>query len=66
MTPVDGSFDASAETASLTIPIGALAPGQHIVYFTGTDAGGSTGVPTAVLFTIAIDDVLLQNGFESS
>ena len=64
MTAADGNFNSTAETASLTIPIGALSPGQHIVYFTGTDAGGATGVPTAVLFTVTSSDVILQNGFE--
>jgi carboxypeptidase T len=64
MTAADGNFNSNIETANLTIPIGALSPGQHIVYFTGSDAGGATGVPTAVLFNVINNDVLLQSGFE--
>ncbi len=64
MNAADGSFDTTAENASLNIPITGLSPGQHIVYYSATDASGATGVPTAVLFSVTNSDIQFQNGFE--
>jgi carboxypeptidase T len=48
----DGSFDASNETVTASIPTNGLATGVHTLYVQGTDASGQPGTPNAVRFTV--------------
>lgn len=43
MNPVDGSFNATVENATLTLPTRSLAPGRHLVYAQGRDSSGADG-----------------------
>ncbi|WP_363796267.1 M14 family zinc carboxypeptidase [Lysobacter firmicutimachus] len=48
----DGSFNASRETVTGSIPTTGLAAGVHTLYVQGTDASGKPGTPNAVRFTV--------------
>ena len=53
MAPADGRFDASRESATLTIDTSQLGPGRHVVYVQAKDAAGQAGTPQAVYFNVA-------------
>lgn len=53
MSPSDGSFSSSAETASATLSTVGLPIGRHTVFTRSTDSSNRTGTPKAVLFTVA-------------
>ena len=65
MAPADGTFDSSEETATATLDLSTLSPGQHLVYFFATDSGGNTGVPTAAFVQGGGGTQLFADGFES-
>lgn len=53
MSPSDGAFNSSAETARASLSTSGLPIGRHTVFVRGTDAGNRNGTPDAVLFTVA-------------
>jgi subtilisin-like proprotein convertase family protein/murein tripeptide amidase MpaA len=53
MSPADGSFNATRETATLSLSTTGLAQGRHVIYVQGTDASGKPGTPNAAILTIA-------------
>ncbi|KQY51262.1 M14 family zinc carboxypeptidase [Lysobacter sp. Root494] len=53
MSPSDGSFSSSAESASATLSTSGLPIGRHTVFTRGTDSSNRNGAPAAVLFTVA-------------
>lgn len=52
MTASDGRFDQTAEAATVRLSTSGLAPGRHVVFVQGTDAGGRAGTPQATYFTV--------------
>ena len=53
MNASDGSYNASAETVTVSLPTAGLSPGVHTVYVQATDAAGKPGTPNAVRFTVS-------------
>ncbi|WP_158549164.1 M14 family zinc carboxypeptidase [Lysobacter silvisoli] len=53
MSASDGSYNASAETVTLSLSTAGLSPGVHTVYVQATDAAGKPGTPNAVRFTVS-------------
>lgn len=52
MLPGDGHFDGTSEQVWVDIDTTALAPGRHLVFVQGHDAGGEYGPPAAVFIEI--------------
>jgi hypothetical protein len=50
MSPIDGSFNGTAEGATTTIDVSGLTPGQHIVFVQGQDSAGNLGAVSAAFF----------------
>jgi carboxypeptidase T len=53
MSPADGAFNSSAESATATLSTSGLPIGRHIVFARSTDSGNRNGTPDAALFTVA-------------
>jgi carboxypeptidase T len=52
MAAVDGSFSASSEAVSATIPTASLSVGRHLIYVRGVNAAGFTGPVTAAFLDV--------------
>ncbi len=52
LTAVDGTFDSPTEAVTGTVPVGALAAGQHTVYVRGQDSIGNWGPYNSAVFTL--------------
>ena len=52
MTPADGSFDASIETATAALDTTGLSAGQYLVYIRGQDVDGNWGPFSAVFLWV--------------
>lgn len=52
MSALDGSFNQTTETVSLSLPTTGLSLGQHLLMVQGTDAGGVAGPPGAAFLTL--------------
>ena len=52
MTPADGAFNATVETATAVIDTRNWSAGRHTIFVEGQDANGNWGVPTAIFITI--------------
>lgn len=52
LTPSDGAFNSSTETATATLNTAGLATGRHLVFVRGTDATGQAGPVTAAFLDI--------------
>ncbi|QSX74891.1 hypothetical protein HIV01_017390 [Lysobacter arenosi] len=55
MQPSDGTWDTSRESVRAVVNTQGLAPGRHVVFVRGSDAGGSVGTPDAAYFTVIAD-----------
>jgi hypothetical protein len=64
MSPQDGNFNTSTETAQWNLPGSMLQPGRQLVYLQATDSAGQTGPVSAVFVTRSSDDVIFANGFQ--
>ncbi|MEL7059416.1 MAG: hypothetical protein AAGN46_05250, partial [Acidobacteriota bacterium] len=66
LTAIDGTFDEVIEDVAATFSVDdlGLAPGRHLLFVTGVDAGGRRGVPTAAFLEIQ-DPPLFSDGFET-
>ncbi len=53
MTAVDGSFNANAETVTVTFAATNLSPGRHLVWIESQGTNGRWGVPSAAFVTVA-------------
>ena len=53
MSPSDGSFSSSVESASAAVSTSGLPIGRHTVFARSTDSSNRSGTPQAVLFTVA-------------
>ena len=49
----DGTFDTSAESATIALSTSGLATGRHFVYVQGTDDSAHAGTPNAAFFDVA-------------
>jgi hypothetical protein len=66
MNPVDGTFNATVEAATVTLDTTCLAPGRYLVYARGRDAGGSWGAVSARFLDLADPPPIpFVDGFES-
>ncbi|MGD9403089.1 MAG: FlgD immunoglobulin-like domain containing protein, partial [bacterium] len=52
MWPADGSFDSAVEDVTVTLSIGGLPTGKHIIFVRGQDAGGARGAVSAVFLDL--------------
>lgn len=52
MTPADGAFNATVETATAVINTTNWSAGRHTIFVEGQDANGNWGVPTAIFITV--------------
>ncbi len=52
MSASDGNFNATRETATVSLNTTGLAAGRHLIYVQGTDASGKVGSPNAVILNI--------------
>lgn len=52
MSPADGAFNATVETATAVINTTNWSLGRHTIFVEGQDANGNWGVPTAIFITI--------------
>lgn len=58
MSATDGAFDSSKENFNGSIPTTGLSAGKHLLWLVATDAGGVSGVPSAVYLNV-IDPQLI-------
>ncbi|MEM6793911.1 MAG: M14 family zinc carboxypeptidase [Acidobacteriota bacterium] len=63
MAATDGTYDETLEAVALTLETAGLAPGRHLVFVRGSDAGGREGVVSAAF--LEIEDSLFRDDFES-
>lgn len=64
MSPQDGSFNSTIETAQWSLPGSMLQPGRQLVYLQATDGAGQAGPVSAVFVTRSGSDVIFANGFQ--
>lgn len=52
MSPVDGSFNTTAESVQAAVFTSGLAPGRHTLFVESRDSSGNWGVPTAIFLNV--------------
>lgn len=64
MSPQDGNFNSSIETATWSLPGSLLQPGRQLVYLQATDTAGQAGPVSAVFVTLTDSDAIFADGFQ--
>ena len=60
LTATDGAFDSASEAVSTNVDLSGIAPGRHILFVRGQDAGGNWGAISAIFIDVmAVTDVTL-------
>ena len=60
LTATDGAFDSASEAVSANVDLSGIAPGRHILFVRGQDAGGNWGAISAIFIDVmAVTDVTL-------
>jgi carboxypeptidase T len=52
LSPVDGTFNATAESVQATVFTSGLAPGRHTLFVEAQDSQGNWGAPSAIFLTV--------------
>lgn len=66
MSPADGAFNSTIESAIATIDTTGLSDGQHLIFVEGQDANGNWGAPTAIYLEIGMPPAsIFFDNFES-
>ena len=60
LVATDGVFDSTSEAVSANVDLSGIAPGRHILFVRGQDAGGNWGAISAIFIDVAaVTDVTL-------
>ena len=54
LSPVDGNFNSSIETAEITVNASGFGPGRHLIYIRSKASNGHWGIPSAEFFELQI------------
>lgn len=66
MSPQDGNFSSTIETAQWILPGSMLQPGRQLVYLQANDSAGQAGPVSAVFVTLAGIGVIFAEGFDGA